>query len=439
MKLYRLFIVLGVGLGPLLASADGAIMPLPDYYMYETGQTAAIFYESDTQTETLVVGMAYQGTAKEFAWIIPTPGKPEVERGSRTLFSEISDLIYPDQDYDYGYTGSLQVEEFSDVGSGVTVVEEKQVDYYDVTVLEATSSEDLLTWLNDNGYTYPKEKQYILNDYVSAKWYFTAMKINDASLDRSVGEALHTGQAVPVQLTFTTANLVYPLRISAVTDDTSTYQSITLYIFDDHKVEASGFYEDYADWVKKDDITNLAHDTNGNPWVEPANKKYFLTQLSASLTPSEMTDDVFPTDAEDNSTTGYYSNDWNASAIAQVILIAIVIALLIVGGTIISPIGLLSIAATIVRVKAKTSGWRTAAHITQWLVVVFAMLISTLTLVAVWNDLFDDIDYYWKYSYDKSELGVPFGLVLGLFVINVLLLALPIMQSIVRWRRTKSN
>lgn len=439
MKLYRLFIVLCVGLGPLLARADGAIMPVPDYYMYETGQTAAIFYESDTQTETLVVGMTYQGTAKEFAWLIPTPNKPEVERGSRTLFSEISDLIYGDRNYDYYATGSLQVEEFSDVGSGVNVVEEKQIDYYDVTVLEATSGQDLLDWLNDNGYTYPTEKQYILNDYVTAGWYFTAMKINAASLDRSVGKALHTGQAVPVQLTFTTANLVYPLRISAVTDDTSTYQSITLYIFDDHKVEASGFYEDYADWVKKDKITNLAHDTNGNPWVEPANKKYFLTQLSASLTPSEMTDDVFPTDAEDNSTIDYYGTHWTASEIAQVLLITIIIALLIVGATIVTPIGLIDIAASIVRFKTKSRGWQLAAHITQWVVVSFALLLAILTVIALWNELFDDIDYYWNSSYEKSTLGVSFGVALGLAISIGVLFALPIIQSIVRWRRTKSN
>ena len=439
MTLKHTLIALGLASLPVVASADGAIMSEPDYYMYETAQTAAIFYEADTQTETLVVSMTYQGTAKDFAWIIPTPGQPEVERGSRTLFTEISDLIYGDSDYGYyGYPTSGALEETA-VDSGVTVVEEKQVDYYDVTVLEATSGQDLLTWLNDNGYSYPEEKQYILNDYVSAGWYFTAMKINAESVDKTVAEALHTGQAVPVQLTFTAANLVYPLRISAVTEDTTTYQTIDLYIFDDHKVEAGQFSENYGDWVKKDDITTLAHDTNGNPWVEPTEKKYFLTHLSASLTPAAMTDDVFPSDAEDNDATDYYSSNWDAEEIAQVILLTIVIALFIMGGVIISPIGWVMIAATVIRVKTKTAGWRAATHTLQWLTVLFTALISTLTVVAMWNDVFDDIDYEWNYNYDKSELGVAFGLILGIFLVNVLLLAVPVIQSIVRWRRTRSS
>ncbi len=433
-------IVLGLASLPVVARADGAIMPMPDYYMYETGQTAALFYEADTQTETLVVGMSYQGTAKDFAWIIPTPSQPEVERGSRTLFSAIDDLMYGDDYYDYspGYsTGILSEESAAD--TGVTVVAEKQVDYYDVTVLEATSSQDLLTWLNDNGYQFPKKKQYILNDYIAAGWYFTAMKINAESIDSTVAEALHTGQAVPVQLTFSTANLVYPLRISAVTDDMATYQSIDLYIFSDHKVEASQFYNDYGDWVKRDEITTLAHDTDGNPWIEPAEKKYFLTHLSASLTAAEMTDDVFLTAAPDNDTDTNYGSTWSASEIASVLLLMIVMTLLVIGGVMISPIGWVAIVATIIRIKTKSAGWRTAAHSGQWLVAVFTVMVSILTIVASWNDLFDDLDYDWKYGYDKSTIGVAGGLALGIFLVNIILLAVPLIQSIVRWRRTKSN
>lgn len=436
--LYRSLLTFVVSLAPVLAQADGAIMPEPGYYMYETAQTAAIFYESDTQTETLVVGMTYQGTAKEFAWMIPTPSKPEVERGSRTLFSEISDLMYGEDYYDYSYYPTAGVLEEEAVGGGVTVVEEKQVDYYDVTVLEATSSQDLLDWLNTNGYQFPSEKKYILNDYVAAGWFFTALKINADSVDKTVAEALRTGQAVPVQLTFTTANMVYPLRISAVTDDASTYQTIDLYIFDDHKVEANQFYDNYGDWVKQDEITQLAHDTNGNSWVEPADKKYFLTYLSANLSAADMTDDVFPFDADNNDTTSYSSSSWDAEEIAQVILLTIVMTLLVMGGVIISPIGWVMIAATIIRAKAK-SGWRVAAQVAQWLVVLFTMLVSVLSVVATWNDLFDDLDYVWEYGYDKSNIGAAFGLALGIFLVNVILLAIPVIQSIVRWRRTKSS
>lgn len=196
---------------PQLTFADGMIAPPPDYYMYESDQQGVIFYEQGV--ETLVISIKFSGDAQDFAWIVPTPSQPEVTKGSVDLFSNLNELTQPS-------TPLLQEGDvrFFDPGEagGINILEEKQVEYYDVTVLTADDKNALFDWLNNNDYSYPSDKKYILSSYVDNGWYFTAMKINTEAISSDVSQALRTGQAVPVKLTFKTDKIVYPLKISSV-------------------------------------------------------------------------------------------------------------------------------------------------------------------------------------------------------------------------------
>lgn len=59
-----------------IAKADGGIFVPKDYYSAETTQKAFIYYVN--QTENMVVLASFKGNAKDFAWVIPTPNKPEI-------------------------------------------------------------------------------------------------------------------------------------------------------------------------------------------------------------------------------------------------------------------------------------------------------------------------------------------------------------------------
>lgn len=196
---------------PQLALSDGMIAPPPDYYMYESDQQAVVFYEQGV--ETLVISIKFSGDAQDFAWIVPTPSQPEVTKGALDLFSNLNELTQPptplpmERDLKFFDTGAEE---------GVTILEEKQVEYYDLTVLAADDKNALFDWLNNNGYSYPSDKKYILSSYVDNGWYFTAMKINTEAISADVSQALRTGQAVPVKLTFKADKIVYPLKISSV-------------------------------------------------------------------------------------------------------------------------------------------------------------------------------------------------------------------------------
>ena len=197
---------------PSFVRADGMVISPPNYWMDETGQRAAIVYEN--KTETLVISTAFQGNAKDFGWLVPTPSMPTISKGSQELFTNLQHLTQYTEPQPLG----LQIDNVGGLApkdTGVTIVNQQQVDYYDVTTLTATDKDALQKWLTDNKYNLPDASSYLLNEYIANKWYFVAMRVNTDSLSTGITDQLRSGQATPVVLSFQTDNLVYPLKISS--------------------------------------------------------------------------------------------------------------------------------------------------------------------------------------------------------------------------------
>jgi hypothetical protein len=218
------------GLYPVITQADGMVVPKPQYWVQETGQKAAILYENGT--ETLVISTTFQGNANDFAWIVPVPGKPTVTKGSDELFTNLEKLTQIQNQPQPMYSGVLGLDD-RETNSGVTVIETKQVDYYDVAVLSATDKDSLVNWLKDNEYSLPDSASYLLSQYIQDKWFFVAMKINPQALEwTNVSQQLRNGHATPVVFSFATDKMVYPLRISkpfsSESDDTTTSTRLSL-------------------------------------------------------------------------------------------------------------------------------------------------------------------------------------------------------------------
>lgn len=326
--LLTLFILLfSLITAPKTSKADGMILPPPNYYLRETGQKAAIVYEGGQ--ETMTVQVSFEGDAKDFAWIVPTPSRPTVTEASDLLFTALQKLTTTDYDYSI-YPMALESGVSKQAATPkVSVVETKRVGIFKIEVLAANNADYLAKWLKEHSYQYPEKQSYILDSYIENGWYFTAIKV-DAALaqESSTSEKLKTGHATPLKFVFKSDKIVFPLKISSIiaeqiiktdqglTDSeqseiatdypiiTDRSVSIYLYVFSDHKVNHSSFTTEQAKWVKKSQIETLAQDSQGNPWFEPKNRKMYLTKLYASMNYSEMTQDIFLTQANDNKPVG---------------------------------------------------------------------------------------------------------------------------------------
>jgi len=206
------------------AWADGMLLPIMDRTILETEQRAIIFF--DEGKEDLIVATSFSGNAEEFAWIIPTPSKPEISKSTQLVFERLNEITQP-QTWEPLVQSRPDLLEKSARDDGVKIVEQKNVDYYDISVLEASDKDALYNWLNDNGYLFPLGGRNIVDEYIKKGWFFTAIKINNQMILGSVREQLSTGNIVPLKLSFNTDKIVYPLKISQITgsEDESSQDS----------------------------------------------------------------------------------------------------------------------------------------------------------------------------------------------------------------------
>ncbi len=432
---------------PNLTMADGGLIPPPNYQIYETDQRAVIFFENNI--ETLILSTKFQGTANNFAWIIPTPSQPQVAKSTIELFNSLNSLTSYTKSVDYfDRVGAGLGMEYGAAPQAVEVLETKQIEYYDITVLKATEKETLNKWLNEHGYQFPTNANYVLDHYISNDWYFTAVKISGDYLSGNLNQATRSGDLIPLSLTFSTTKIVFPLKISSVDyyyqetvgsleslhdlkfyqdryqpvyyflltknnpayptfwqelpywtariasamltqliidlqqqvnysasvtsaadfiseaeynsvlaqvkkynspigstaynnyvaylvkqnfpeieDDVNVlnsafdndganktignlpstlrsnpYIQLLIYIIADKVYDYSDFEVQYADWLKKADLENLASKDNGDPWVSPEKNKYVLSRLYKNMRQSEMTNDIYFKESADQLT-----------------------------------------------------------------------------------------------------------------------------------------
>ncbi|MCK4590034.1 MAG: DUF2330 domain-containing protein [Nanoarchaeota archaeon] len=140
-------------------------------HLYEPSQKAVIFW--DGQKETMILSSAVKAEdVANFAWVVPIQSsvQPTVEAGNISIFEDLVDYFTEERN-GFGKFGIM--------AGGVEVLETKEIDVYDITILKATSADDLIDWLNENGYQVPETAKPVLEKYVLAgDFYFVANKID---------------------------------------------------------------------------------------------------------------------------------------------------------------------------------------------------------------------------------------------------------------------
>ena len=334
--------------------------PRGDYWVRPGQQRAVIFFEDNTQT--MVLSEGFVGNAKDLVWIIPSPTKPEVIKSKESVLTNVANLARQKYYSKIGYMELTSSISGNMMDKGVVLIESKQVDYYDVDILLATNSQDLIDWFHENDYIYPQEYSHVLNYYISKGWYFTAIKVSpDAQKATDVMQDLKEGNPTPIKMTFLTDKIVYPLKISSVefppkikfakdepinsirtvnnqfytkletnqwkgddrysniltyTDNqidllpggasyiinqrSNNNNQINLYVFADNKYQGDNFNINYGNWVRKSEIKDLGYDDEGNSYFSPKKDKYYLTHLSSYLQKSQMDEDLVLRKSIDN-------------------------------------------------------------------------------------------------------------------------------------------
>ncbi|MDD5109955.1 MAG: DUF2330 domain-containing protein [Patescibacteria group bacterium] len=165
---------------PIAGMADGGMIP-PDWRtqdVYEPQQLALMVQNEGK--EDLYLKVNYEGSARNFVWVIPTPALPNVSAAPNDLFEELSSLTTEPQ---WGRSDALgNAAPSTQTSGGIVVHEQKQLGVYNITVLSATKEDNVFVWLQQNGYVLSTEAKDLLDWYVGKEWYFTAVKVDPSAL-----------------------------------------------------------------------------------------------------------------------------------------------------------------------------------------------------------------------------------------------------------------
>lgn len=283
------------------AKADGGVFVPPDYYTFEKDQKAFIYYHNGI--EDLVISTSYQGNSEYFTWVVPTPSKPEVNKSTASIFENLNNIARIKSGTQSFSTKSFNTA-YDSIEPTIEIIERKNIDIYDTTILKASNENVLSQWMKENRYTFPEEQSYFLSDYTDNDWYFVISKIRpELTESEKVASNLASGNITPLRFSFSSDRIIYPMKLTNLANEhqKNAYKtennmdwyspiSASLYVLSDNKVIANDFTLSYANWLKQDEISSIVDNATEKKWLNPTGKM-FLTRLYSNDV-SSITDDL---------------------------------------------------------------------------------------------------------------------------------------------------
>jgi hypothetical protein len=229
---------------------------------------AFITLDPVNMVETVTVQPRFEGSAEDFGMVIPTPSQPKLHEMPRDFFKALGLVTQPKRRVTAeskllprmfppgGFGGPQRAMPAGGVGGGgkadvediqttVRILEVGQVGNLDYKIITAGRADDLYKWLKDYKYSYAGDEA-TLNFYVQKKYVFTVMKIDTLQMKRNK-DGTFTGDVTPTRFTFTSDNLVYPLKITQVSVKDKT--DALFYVQAPHKVDLQGDMSYQFHWL----------------------------------------------------------------------------------------------------------------------------------------------------------------------------------------------
>ncbi len=263
-----LALMLAASLGAAPADAACCYFAAKDKDILQPAQKAFITWDPVENVESFTVQPKFEGNARDFGMVIPTPGRPKLDEMPRDFFKELaictllkrreqprSALLFAGANGlrfggGFGLLG-LQGGMLGGFGGGmprppaVQVLETGIVGSLDYKIITAQRADDLFTWLKENKYSYSGDEA-TLDFYVKKKWYFTVMKIDTMQMKRK-SDGTFDGEVTPTRLQFPADKLVYPLRITRISVKDKT--EALLYVQAPYKVDLPGEMTYQYQWI----------------------------------------------------------------------------------------------------------------------------------------------------------------------------------------------
>jgi len=292
--------------GMSTARGDGGMFIKRAYYADILQPTQKVYIRWDGSQEKLLIQTKYEGPAEEMVWIVPVPAKPTVEMGDAKVFNNLSIDTY---DPDISYTDFEGLHAHWALSAGMAgparggasdpVEWRRRIGAYDVVLLRPVEEEDVIQWLNCNGFSVPDKAIPILEGYIRDQWWMVATRIHPDALTDITREKLANGLLNPLDMTFETSACLFPMRLTSIAagpveeliyiEGPTHYEPVT---FADGKWEIEIFggpIRFVPDSFRRLDVENAIEVAEGRT---KTSLKRYITKLRRVFQPQEMTQDI---------------------------------------------------------------------------------------------------------------------------------------------------
>jgi hypothetical protein len=251
------------GLRPPGAESACCYFSAKDADILQPAQKAFITWDPREGVESFTVQPKFEGNAKDFGMVIPTPARPRLDEMPRDFFKELavytilkkrvqpeSKLLPRPELYRLSAlpssaTGVDKADRKPGHASTVKVLEAGIVGSLDYKIITAGRADDLFAWLKDNHYSYAGDEA-TLDFYVKKQWFFTVMKIDTMQMKKNK-DGSYTGEVTPTRFQFASDKLVYPLKITQISVKDKT--EALFYVQAPFKVDLPGDMTYQYQWV----------------------------------------------------------------------------------------------------------------------------------------------------------------------------------------------
>lgn len=258
-------------------------------------QRALIRWDAATQTETLVVETTVCGAGDDFAWVLPLPSAPTIEKSTTGLFSSLRPFGIVTAGVDVrpwwlatfalatvlafigrprerrtvagavkcvlmlaaagGAVVALAPTNYGrvqgrldrygtqdaafDAAYAVEELDRDRIGVWETTVLAPKSPAELRSWLTENGYRAPDSIDAVVAEYIRDGWVFVAAKLRaDPEASGGSGAGPDDRRTThPLAFTFPTPEAVLPMGLTRALNDTV---DLEIYVFGDAWAGAPG-------------------------------------------------------------------------------------------------------------------------------------------------------------------------------------------------------
>jgi hypothetical protein len=220
----------------------------------QPAQKAFITWDPAENMESFTVQPKFEGNAKDFGMVIPSPAKPSLDPMPREFFTELAVLsILEPMDITKYKRPLLRASGGGPTfgaapgarPSTVKVVESGVVGSLEYKVITADRADDLYGWLKDNQYNFQGDEA-TLDFYIQKKWYFTVMKIDPMQMKKRP-DGSYDGEVTPTRFRFVSEKLIYPLKITQISVKDKT--EALFYVQAPHKIDLPGDFSYECTWV----------------------------------------------------------------------------------------------------------------------------------------------------------------------------------------------